>query len=110
MTMVGPANHLRLRSAPMHRPTRPGSNAEIDFTGEKRSNATNATNASTPDPDARPYRKSPGTGAMRCFIGHALMENRAGVIVQGDLTQVFQRRYLINSMNTISAPTARNRV
>ncbi|MFN3292569.1 MAG: transposase, partial [Gemmobacter sp.] len=30
---------------------------------------------------------SPGTGAMLCFIGHALMENRSGLIVQGHLTQ-----------------------
>jgi transposase len=35
----------------------------------------------------RLYKKSPGTGAMLCFIGHALMENRSGLIVQGDLTQ-----------------------
>lgn len=27
----------------------------------------------------------PGTGAMRCFIGHAVMENRSGLIVQGGL-------------------------
>lgn len=40
------------------------------------------------DPDARLYTKSPGTGAMLCFMGHALMENRSGLIVQGDLTQV----------------------
>jgi len=40
-----------------------------------------------PNPDARLYKKSPGTGAMLCFIGHALMENRSGLIVQGDLTQ-----------------------
>ena len=35
------------------------------------------------------YRMTTGgcTGAMLCFIGHALMENRAGLIVQGDLTQ-----------------------
>ena len=59
-------------------------NAEVDFRGEKRSNATHA---STTDPDARLYKKSPGTGAMLCFIGHALMENRSGLIVQGDLTQ-----------------------
>jgi hypothetical protein len=32
------------------------------------------------------YKKSPGTGAMLCFIGHALMENRSGLIVQGELT------------------------
>ena len=69
---------------PMSRPTRQNRNAEVDFRGEKRSNATHA---STTDPDARLYKKSPGTGAMLCFIGHALMENRNGLIVQGDLTQ-----------------------
>ncbi|MFN3647161.1 MAG: IS5 family transposase, partial [Gemmobacter sp.] len=69
---------------PMSRPTRQSRNAEVDFRGEKRSNATHA---STTDPEARLYKKSPGTGAMLCFIGHALMENRSGLIVQGDLTQ-----------------------
>jgi transposase len=69
---------------PMSRPTRQSRNAEVDFRGEKRSNDTHA---STTDPDARLYKKSPGTGAMLCFIGHALMENRNGLIVQGDLTQ-----------------------
>jgi hypothetical protein len=59
-------------------------NAEVDFKGEKRSNATHS---STTDPDARLSKKSPGTGAMLCFIGHALMENRSGLIVLGDLTQ-----------------------
>ena len=68
----------------MPRPNRHDRNAEVDFRGEKRSNATHA---STTDPDARLYKKSPGTGAMLCFIGHALMENRSGLIVQGDLTQ-----------------------
>jgi len=69
---------------PMSRPTRQSRNADIDFRGEKRSNATHA---SITDPDARLYKKSPGTGAMLCFMGHALMENRSGLIVQGDLTQ-----------------------
>ena len=69
---------------PMPRPNRSSRNAEVDFRGEKR---TNITHASTTDPDARLYKKSPGTGAMLCFIGHALMENRSGLIVQGDLTQ-----------------------
>jgi transposase len=59
-------------------------NAEVDFRGAKRSNATHA---STTDHDARLYKKSPGTGAVLCFMGHALMENRSGLIVQGDLTQ-----------------------
>lgn len=69
---------------PMPSPTRQSRNAEVDFKGEKRSNATHA---STTDPEARLYKKSPGTGAMLCFIGHALMENRSGLIVQGDLTR-----------------------
>ncbi len=69
---------------PMPRATHQHRNAEVDFRGEKRSNATHV---STTDPAARLYKKSPGTGAMLCFMGHALMENRCGLIVQGDLTQ-----------------------
>ena len=68
----------------MPRPNHRNRNAEVDFKGEKRSNATHA---STTDSEARLYKKSPGTGAALCFMGHALMENRHGLIVQGDLTQ-----------------------
>ena len=68
----------------MPRPHRQNRNAEVGFRGEKRSNATHA---STSDPDARLYKKSPGTGAMLCFTGHALMANRSGLIVQSDLTR-----------------------
>ena len=69
---------------PMPRSNLRNRNAEVDFKGEKRSNATHA---STTDPEGRLYTKSPGTGAALCFMGHALMENRSGLIVQGDLTQ-----------------------
>ena len=69
---------------PMPNPSRRTRNTEVDFKGEKRSNATHA---STTDPEARLYKKSAGTGAVLCFMGHALMENRHGLIVQGDLTQ-----------------------
>lgn len=71
-------------TAAMPRPSRSNRNAEVDFRGEKRANATHACST---DPDARLCKKSPGTGAMLCFIGHALMENRSGLIVRGDLTQ-----------------------
>ena len=70
--------------APMPRTTHRSRNAEVDFKGEKRSNATHA---STTDPEARLYKKAPGASAVLCFMGHALMENRNGLIVQGDLTQ-----------------------
>lgn len=61
-----------------------GRNAEVDFRGEKRSNDTHA---STTDPDARLFRKSRGTGAVLCFMGHALMENRSGLVVDAELTR-----------------------
>ena len=62
-----------------------GRNAEADFRGEKRSNATHR---STTDPDAMLYRKGPGMEAKLCFIGHGLMENRLGLIVDARLTRV----------------------
>ena len=60
-----------------------GRNAEADFHGKKRSNATHA---STTDPDARLYRKGPGKEAKLCFMGHGLMENRFGLLVDACLT------------------------
>ena len=62
-----------------------GRNDPADFRGEKRSNETHA---STTDPDAMLYRKGPGMEAMLCFIGHGLMENRSGLIVDARLTRV----------------------
>ncbi len=59
-------------------------NAEADFHGEKRSNATHA---STTDPEARLYKKGPGMEARLAFLGHALMENRCGLVVDACLTQ-----------------------
>ena len=61
-----------------------GRNPDADFRGERRSNATHA---STTDPDAKLYRKGPGMEARLCFIGHALMENRSGLLVHTCLTQ-----------------------
>jgi transposase len=61
-----------------------GRNAEVDFHGEKRSNATHA---STTDPDAQLYRKGSGKEARLCFIGHALMENRSGLLIEACLTK-----------------------
>jgi hypothetical protein len=61
-----------------------GRNGEQDFRGQKRSNDTHA---STTDPDARLYRKGPGKEAKLCFMGHALMENRNGLIVDALATR-----------------------
>jgi hypothetical protein len=60
-----------------------GRNAERDFHGERRSNETHA---STTDPEARLYRKGRGKEAKLCFLGHLLMENRNGLVVDARLT------------------------
>jgi transposase len=69
-------------------PPSPGRNGERDFHGEKRANDTHE---STTDPDAKLYRKSSNTAAKLCFIGHALAENRHGLIVQADATKASSR-------------------
>ena len=50
----------------------------VDFKGEKRSNATHA---STSDPDGRLMRKGNGQPARLSYGGHVLMENRNGLCV-----------------------------
>ena len=45
------------------------------------------THASTTDPEAKLYRKGDGKEAKLCFMGHALMENRNGLVVEATLTQ-----------------------
>jgi hypothetical protein len=60
------------------KPPAPGRNGERDFNGERR---RNDTHVSTTDPDARLFRKGPGKEARLCFMGHALIENRNGLIV-----------------------------
>jgi transposase len=65
-------------------PPAPGRNGERDFHGEKRANQTHA---STTDPEARLYRKGRGKEARLAFIGHALMENRHGLLVGARLSE-----------------------
>ena len=61
-----------------------GRNGERDFHGEKRSNDTHA---STTDPEAKLYKKGKGKEAKLCFMGHALMENRHGLVVRAEATE-----------------------
>lgn len=65
-------------------PSDSGRNAEANFHGRKRSNETHA---STTDPEAKLYRKGSGKEAKLCFMGHALMENRNGLVVDACLTE-----------------------
>lgn len=52
-------------------------NAEKDFRGQKRSNATHR---STTDPEARLYRKADGQAGQLAHMGHLITDNRNGLI------------------------------
>jgi transposase len=58
-------------------------NPSVDFRGERRSNKTHQ---STTDPEARLMRKGKGKEAKLVFMGHALMENRHGLLVDFQVT------------------------
>ena len=57
--------------------------SEVNFHGERRSNATHR---STTDPESRLYKKTQGSEARLCYLGHGLMENRNGLLVKTRLT------------------------
>jgi hypothetical protein len=59
-----------------------------DFHRERRSNLTHQ---STTDPEARVARKGAGKEAKLSYAGHALMENRHGLAVNGGVTQATGR-------------------
>lgn len=59
-------------------------NPEVDFKGRRR---TNDTHQSKTDPDAQLFRKSKQEGAIPCYMGHALTENRNGLVVDTRLSQ-----------------------
>jgi len=54
-----------------------------NFHGQKR---TNDTHASKTDPDAKLYRKGHGQESKLSYLGHVLMENRNGLIVDAMVT------------------------
>ena len=60
-----------------------GRNEDVDYHGQKRSNETHA---STTDPDARLSKKSHGGEARLSYMGHVLMENRNGLVVDSRLS------------------------
>src|SRR5580700_1015174 len=54
-----------------------------NFHGEKRSNHAHKSKT---DPEARLYRKSQGSEAKLSYLGHVMMENRNGLIVEAMVT------------------------
>jgi len=60
-----------------------GSNPDVDFRGQMRSNDTHESKT---DKDARLYRKSNGSESKLAYLGHVLMENRNGLAVDVEVT------------------------
>jgi transposase len=68
--------------APLEPPHDPG-NPTVDFHGERRSNVTHQ---STTDPDAQLYKKADGQKSVLAYLGHVLLDNRHGVVVNACAT------------------------
>jgi transposase len=81
---AGQKSFKRKDSAPPASPPDDPGNPSIDFRGERR---TNATHASTTDPEARLYKKATGQEAKLADLGPVLMENRHGLVVDSCVTQ-----------------------
>jgi transposase len=81
------ASHKSFRpkdEAPPPPPSSAGGNPSVNFRGERRSNATHA---STTDPDARLARKSNHGAARLSYHASVLMDNRHGLVVATHVTQ-----------------------
>jgi transposase len=74
---------FRPKDSPPFDPPDDPKNPTVNFRGERRKNDTHQ---STTDPDARLYRKSDGHPARLVYMGHVLMENRSGLVVDTDVT------------------------
>jgi transposase len=61
-----------------------GDGDRAEFRGDKR---RNETHESRTDPEARLYRKGNGQEAKLAYLGHVMIENRNGLIVDAMLTQ-----------------------
>jgi transposase len=87
------------------KPPEPG--GDVDFRGEKRKNQTHE---STTDPDSRLYTKSSGSQAKLSYMGHVLMENRNGLLVQTFLTEATGRAERDAALLMVEAIPAGKRV
>lgn len=72
------------KDTPPEPPADGGSNPTVNFHGEKR---RNDTHQSTTDAEAMLYRKSGGSESKLSYLGHVLMENRHGLVVDTRLTR-----------------------
>ena len=79
----------------------------MDFRGEKRSRDTHESKT---DPDALLFRKSKGTTAKLSYMGHLLMENRHGLVVDARVTQATGTAEREAAIDMVEALTGKHRV
>lgn len=65
-----------------------GRNPDVDFRGERRSRDTHISRT---DPDALLYKKALSEAARLSYIGHVLVENRSGLVVDVLVSQATSR-------------------
>jgi transposase len=82
-------------------------NPSVNFRGQKR---TNDTHASTTDAEAKLYKKAKGHEAKLAFLGHVLMENRHGLVVETRLTAATGTAEREAALEMIGAKPKRGRV
>jgi len=75
-------------------------NAEVNFHGTRRSNATHR---STTDPQARLYRKSPGQEARLSHLAHAISENRNGLVMAVSVSEANGRAECLAAVKMVDA-------
>ena len=80
-----------------------------DFRGQRRSNETHA---STTDPESRLMRKGSGQPAKLSYMGHALVENRHGLLVELQLSSAngYAEREIACDMLSAANRSARSTV
>lgn len=102
---AGQKSFRRKESGPSQPPDDPG-NPTVNFHGEKRSNETHQ---STTDPESRLYRKGRGQESKLAYLGHVLMENRNGLVVDTRVTQAHGRAEREASLEMLESLPGRHR-
>jgi transposase len=82
-------------------------NPDVNYKGQKRKNDTHESKT---DPDARLCRKSQRTGAQLGYMGHALMENRNGLVVDVRVTHAAGKAEQMAAASMASAIKGTHRV
>lgn len=85
---------------------KPDGNGWQDFSGKPRSNDTHESKT---DPEAKLMRKGPGKAAILCFSGHALMENRNGLLVDLRIADASPREEVNVALTMLDKRPARSK-